>query len=67
MLNPSADKLGTKLPLGAGQSRRAGRKRARYYQSWYRPADRTPEHIVQAGIRALQDGAHGYITGLLPA
>ena len=32
------------------------------------PDFRTPEHIVQAGIRALQDGAHGYTPSMgLPA
>ena len=70
MLNSSADKLGTETAFGV--LARAGELAARGYDiinlGIGQPDFRTPEHIVEAGIRALQDGAHGYTPSLgLPA
>ena len=62
MLNPSADKLGTESAFGV--LARAGVLAAQGNDiinlGIGQPDFRTPEHIVEAGIRALQDGAHGY-------
>jgi len=62
MLNPSADKLGTETAFGV--LARAGMLAAQGHDiinlGIGQPDFRTPDHIVEAGIRALQDGAHGY-------
>ncbi len=70
MLNPSADKLGTETAFGvlARAGALAAKGRNIINLGIGQPDFRTPEHIVQAGIRALQDGAHGYTPSLgLPA
>lgn len=70
MLNPSADKLGTETAFGvlARAGALAAKGRDMINLGIGQPDFRTPEHIVQAGIRALQDGAHGYTPSLgLPA
>lgn len=70
MLNPSADKLGTETAFGvlARAGALAAKGRDIINLGIGQPDFRTPEHIVQAGIRALQDGAHGYTPSLgLPA
>lgn len=62
MLNLSADKLGTESAFGvlarAGALAAGGRDIINLGIG--QPDFRTPEHIVEAGIKALQDGAHGY-------
>ena len=62
MLNPSANKLGTETAFGV--LARAGVLAAQGNDiinlGIGQPDFRTPEHIVEAGIRALHDGAHGY-------
>ena len=70
MLNPSADKLGTETAFGV--LARAGVLAAQGNDiinlGIGQPDFRTPEHIVEAGIRALMDGAHGYTPSMgLPA
>ena len=70
MLNPSADKLGTETAFGvlARAGALAAKGRDIINLGIGQPDFRTPEHIVQTGIRALQDGAHGYTPSLgLPA
>ena len=60
MLNPSADKLGTETAFGV--LARAGVLAAQGNDiinlGIGQPDFRTPEHIVEAGIRAMLDGAH---------
>lgn len=70
MLNPSARKLGTETAFGvldrAGVLAAQGRDIINLGIG--QPDFRTPNHVVQAGIRALQDGAHGYTPSMgLPA
>ena len=70
MLNPSADNLGTETAFGvlARAGALAAKGRDIINLGIGQPDFRTPEHIVQTGIRALQDGAHGYTPSLgLPA
>ena len=57
MLNPSADKLGTETAFGvlARAGALAAKGRDIINLGIGQPDFRTPEHIVQAGIRALQD------------
>ena len=70
MINPSANKLGTETAFGV--LARAGVLAAQGHDiinlGIGQPDFRTPDHIVEAGIRALQDGAHGYTPSMgLPA
>lgn len=62
MLNPAADRLGTESAFSvlarAGQLAASGKDIINLGIG--QPDFRTPEHIVEAGIKALQDGAHGY-------
>ena len=62
MLNPICKKLGTETAFGV--LARAGVLAANGHDiinlGIGQPDFKTPEHIVEAGIRALQDGAHGY-------
>ena len=62
MLNASAQNLGTESAFGvlarAGALSAAGKDIINLGIG--QPDFRTPEHIVEAGIKALQDGAHGY-------
>ena len=62
MLNPSTDKLGTETAFGvlARAGMLAAQGRDIINLGIGQPDFRTPDHIVEAGIRALQDGAHGY-------
>ena len=70
MLNPICKKLGTETAFGV--LARAGVLAANGHDiinlGIGQPDFKTPEHIVEAGIRALQDGAHGYTPSMgLPA
>ncbi len=62
MLNASANNLGTESAFGvlarAGALAAAGRDVINLGIG--QPDFRTPEHIVEAAIKALRDGAHGY-------
>ena len=70
MLNPSANRLGTESAFSvlarAGQLAASGKDIINLGIG--QPDFRTPQHIVEAGIKALQDGAHGYTPSMgLPA
>jgi aspartate/methionine/tyrosine aminotransferase len=70
MLNSTANKLGTETAFGvlarAGVLAEQGKDIINLGIG--QPDFKTPEHIVEAGIRALQDGAHGYTPSMgLPA
>ena len=70
MLNLTANKLGTETAFGvlARAGALADQGRDIINLGIGQPDFRTPEHIVEAGIRALQDGAHGYTPSMgLPA
>ena len=70
MLNPSARKLGTETAFGvlARAGVLAAQGRDIINLGIGQPDFRTPNHVVEAGIRALQDGAHGYTPSMgLPA
>ena len=62
MLNPAAMRLGTESAFSvlarAGQL--AASEKDIINLGIGQPDFRTPDHIVEAGIKALQDGAHGY-------
>ena len=62
MLNPAAMRLGTESAFSvlarAGQLAASGKDIINLGIG--QPDFRTPDHIVEAGIKALQDGAHGY-------
>ena len=62
MLNPSANRLGTESAFSvlarAGQLAASGKDIINLGIG--QPDFRTPQHIVEAGMKALQDGAHGY-------
>ena len=62
MLNPAAMRLGTESAFSvlarAGQLAALGKDIINLGIG--QPDFRTPDHIVEAGIKALQDGAHGY-------
>ena len=62
MLNASAENLGTESAFGvlarAGALSASGKDIINLGIG--QPDFRTPEHIVEAGMKALQDGAHGY-------
>jgi len=62
MLNPTAMRLGTESAFSvlarAGQLAASGKDIINLGIG--QPDFRTPDHIVEAGIKALQDGAHGY-------
>ena len=62
MLNPAAMRLGTDSAFSvlarAGQLAASGKDIINLGIG--QPDFRTPDHIVEAGIKALQDGAHGY-------
>ena len=62
MLNPSANRMGTESAFAV--LARAGVLSAQGHDiinlGIGQPDFKTPEHIVEAGMRALQDGAHGY-------
>jgi len=62
MLNPSAHRLGTESAFSvlarAGQLAASGKDIINLGIG--QPDFRTPQHIVEAAIKALQDGAHGY-------
>lgn len=70
MLNPAANRLGTESAFSvlarAGQLAAEGKDIINLGIG--QPDFRTPDHIVEAGIKALQDGAHGYTPSMgLPA
>ena len=66
MLNPSANRMGTESAFAV--LARAGVLSAQGHDiinlGIGQPDFKTPEHIVEAGIKALQDGAHGYTPSL---
>ena len=66
MLNPSANRMGTESAFAV--LARAGVLSAQGHDiinlGIGQPDFKTPQHIVEAGIKALQDGAHGYTPSL---
>lgn len=66
MLNPTARTLGTESAFGvlARAGALAAQGRDIINLGIGQPDFRTPEHIVEAGVKALKDGAHGYTTSL---
>lgn len=66
MLNPTAEMLGTETAFSvlarANELATAGNDIINLGIG--QPDFRTPEHIVEAGIKALRDGAHGYTPSL---
>ena len=70
VLSGRMSQLGTGVRLrGAGARQCAAAQRPQHHQPRHRPAGLpTPEHIVEAGRKALADGHHGYTpaNGILP-
>ena len=66
MLNPSANRMGTETAFAV--LARAGELSAQGHDiinlGIGQPDFKTPPHIVEAGIKALKDGAHGYTPSL---
>jgi len=66
-VNPAFSRIGEENAFGSSPRRRVAAAGGDIITR-HRPADfKTPPHIVEAAIKALRDGEHGYTpTGITP-